>query len=515
MDFNKMTLKEKVLQTFIVTIREINRHGGPEEFFRKYPVGGMYYAKSGDPDIENKTEMSTLTYLKRLNECKENSKYPLLVCADGVPLEGQSFNASSRSLGSTQSEQDAYNLGKIIGMQFNANGIDWVLGPAIDMYYNSSMPFFAMSGSPEITAKLYRQVVRGIQDQGICATVKHFPGLGTDNTNMHHAPGSNILNFDEWMQSYGYTYKQMFEENVFSVMTTHTMLKSFDNETHDGYLPIATYSEKLTVELLKNKLGFKGAVVTDALIMGGMATGDLIAETVQAFKCGADLLLWPPVEAADKIVELIEKGEIPMSRLDDALARIDRMRKFRENAVKNKISDEPDPKFATETSKQIVRDGICLLRNETNLIPISKDTKKILILDATRKGDSSALLKDELESRGFSADVRNDIYDDDFYVCWQSDIDEIQEKYDLVIVNADPRVTDDTHDPLYMMIWASHLFDKKKKIIINHASPFVSQNYFPEDTTVIETNTAPSPESIKAIADGLLGDMQFKGHPVI
>ena len=84
------------------------------------------------------------------------------------------------------------------------------------------------------------------------------------------------------------------------------------------------------------ELGFKGAVISDALIMGGNATGDLVKETVQAFKAGADILLWPPVEAADEIERQILSGEIPMSRLDDALARIERMESFRMKALEEK-----------------------------------------------------------------------------------------------------------------------------------------------------------------------------------
>lgn len=506
----RKALKEKVLKTFVVTVREINKFGGPEAFFKEYPVGGMYYAAS-KKDVDFRNETSVFGNAAYLKDCRKYSRIPLLVCCDGAALAGQKFGASNRSLGGTRNEQDAYNMGKIMGMQCNANDIDWILQPAIDMYYNASMPFFALSGDVQTTAKMFRQMVRGIQDQGVCATVKHFPGLGTDNTNMHHAPGSNILPFDEWMNSYGYVYKQMFEENVYSVMTTHTMLRSFDNETHDGYLPIATYSKKLSIELLKEKLGFQGAIVTDALIMGGMATSDLVAETVQAFKCGADLLLWPPMEAADRIVEQLEKGEIPMSRLEDALSRIERMRAFRANALANQSYDQPDPAFATEVSEQITRDGICLYKNKLGLIPISKQTKRILILDAT-SGAPSKILQQELTARGFSVDVTNDIYDKQFYVCWQDDIDAISAKYDLVILNADPSVTDDTHNAIYMMIWASHLFDKKKKIVINYGKPFVALNYFPEELTMIEANTYPSQVAIKSIVDGLVGEMEFKGH---
>ncbi len=502
-------LKERVLKTFVVTVREINKWGGPEKFFKEFPVGGMYYCES-EREIDAHEGKSVYGNLEYLAECRKYSSVPLLVCCDYVPLQGQEFVASERSLGGTQNEADAYNLGKIAGMQCNSNGIDWILQPAIDMYYNSSMPFFALSGNKEVTAKMFRQMVRGIQDQGVCATVKHFPGLGTDNTNMHHAPGKNILPFDEWMDSYGYIYSQMFNANVCSVMTTHTMLPSFDNELHEGFMPIATYSEKLSLELLKGKLGFQGAIVTDALIMGGMATGNLVAETVMAFKSGADFLLWPPMEAADEIVRQLESGEIPMSRLEDALSRVEKMQQFRKNALKSQSFDKPDGAYATAVSKQITKEGICLYKNELNLIPIDKDKKNILILDAAG-GQPSFMLREALSAKGFSVDVTDDIYDREFYVCWQDDIDSVAAKYDMVILNANPSITDDTHNAIYMMIWASHLFDKKKKIVINYGKPFVSLSYFPEELTLIETNAPPSKELAEYLADGLVGYMDFSG----
>ncbi len=507
---DRTELRNKVLQTFVVTVREINRHGGPEEFFKKYPVGAMYYAPSHEQkDFRKATSVKADP--EYLAACRANSTVPLLVCCDWAEMPGLTCGGSVRSLGGTGSEEDAYNMGKIMGMQCNAADMDWILQPAIDMYYKPAMPFAAMSGDVETTARLFAQMVRGIQDQGVCATVKHFPGLGTDNTNMHHAPGTNILPFDEWMDSYGYVYKNMIAQNVCSVMSTHTMLKSFDGEIHDGFLPIATYSQKLTQELLKEKLGFAGAVVTDALIMGGMATGDLVAETVQAFKCGADLLLWPPVEAADVIVEKLESGEIPMSRLEDALDRIQRMRDFRQARP---ALEAPDPAAASEIGRDIIRRGICLYKNEIGLIPISADVKKILILDAA-KGKPSELLGQELRNRGFAVDVTDDIYDHEFFVCWQNEIDEIAARYDLVILSADPGITDDTHNSLFMMIWASHLFSKSKKIVINYGKPFVTLSYFPEELTLIEANNDPTAETVRAIAEGLVGEMEFTGQFVL
>lgn len=508
-----MTLREKILKTFVVTIREINTHGGPEEFFKKYPVGGVYYSEGNIFTDENGKEIGTATTFENLNACKKTSKNKLLVCADSAVVRGQRMNIwPQNSLGGSLNLEDAYNYGKCLGMQMNDKGIDWILGPSIDMCFDHLMYLMAISDDPETTARIYRQVVRGIQDQGVCATVKHFPGLGTYFVNMHMAPGANTLDFDKWMETYGYVYKEMFQEDVMSVMTTHASLKSYDNEYTDGYYPIATYSKKLTTVLLKQELGFEGAVVTDALIMGGMATGNLINETVQAFKAGADLLLWPPVEAVEEIERQILNGDIPMSRLDDALRRIDKMETFRNKALKNHSYNEPDCKYVDEMFKKIARNGMCLLRNNIDLLPIKAEKyHKILIVDVT-DGDntSSEMLKNELGKRGFYAEVKRDIYDVPSRVVWQAEVDELQAEYDLVIFNVNAFFVAQW-SVSHMLIWASHLFDKNKKVIVNYGSPYFAVDYFPEDPTFIEMNCAPKEETIKLLVDGMLGELEFKG----
>ena len=515
-----MTLREKILKTFVVTIREINMHGGPEKFFKEYPVGGMYYSEENRLLDENGLDIGTATSFEVLNECKKHSTKKLLVCADEVIVRGQKFNFSEqKALGGAFNLEDAYNYGKMIGMQMNDKGIDWVLGPSIDMCFDHLMYLTAISDDPVITADIYREVVRGIQDQGVCSTVKHFPGLGTNFVNMHMAPGANILPFDEWMNTYGYVYKEMFKKNVMAVMTTHISLKSYDNEFTDGYYPIATYSKKLTTELLKEKLGFEGAVVTDALIMGGMATGDLVAETVQAFRAGADLLLWPPVEAAEKIEELILSGEIPMSRLDDALNRISRMEEFRNNALKNHLYDEPDGSFADKVQYELADHGICLLRNNANLIPLNTQKyKKVLIVDADEETEgkmtSAEYLQKELVLRGVEAEVKRDVYDAPSRVCWQADVDKVQNEYDLVIFSFNAAFVSEWSVP-HILVWASHLFDKSKKIIVNYGSPYFAVDYFPEDPTIIEMNCLPAKETAKLLVDKMYGESVFRGKSLL
>lgn len=511
-----MTLREKILKTFIVTIREVNTHGGPEKFFAKYPVGGMYYGEGTVAQDETGQDIGSQMTYEDLLACKQHANYKLWICAGPCMMRDQTIRLHAKSLAASPNlEEDAYNYGKIMGMQMNEKGIDHTLDPAIDMCFNH-YTIWGLSNDPELTARIYRQVVRGIRDQGVCTTAKHFPGLGTNYINTHLAPGNNIFPFDRWMQTYGYTYKEMFQENVDSVMTAHLALKSYDNESHDGFYPIATYSEKLTTELLKNKLGFKGAVLTDAMVMGGMSTGDLIAETVQAFKAGADLLLWVPVEAAEVIEQKILSGEIPLSRLEDALARIERMKAFRLHALESKAFDTPDPEFADRSTKQLMENAICLLRNDIGLLPLKPQAyRSVLIVNGTEQEHSTActLLKAEFDAHGIRADIVRGLHDVSSWVCWQNDIDSLQDQYDLVIFNIDTHYA--IMNDALMHVWASHMFSKQKKIIVNYGSAYFAEDYFPEDPTFVQMNCPVYDFTVKALFNRLMGTELFTGKPYL
>ncbi len=509
-DFEKLTLREKVLQTFVVTMREINKHGGPEAFFENYPVGGMYYAEcdANQPIPETGTRLSR----ERLALCRRASRLPLLVCADETIARGQHYWLNLDTVSAIDTEEAAYAYGKIVGMQMNDHDVDWVLGPISDMLIEPTMPLFGWSEDAHSTARMTGSIIRGIQDQGVCATIKHFPGNGTSHLNMHFGPGVNNMDFPTWMDTFGHIYRNAAKENVLSVMTTHVTLESYDHEMHDGYYPIATYSPKLTQGLLKEQLGFRGAVVTDALCMGGCGTGNIVEETAQAFRCGADLLLFPPVEAAERIVELLESGQIPMSRLEDALERIGRMRAFRADALQKHTMDTPDGAYINEVNADLAAKGMCLLRNERGLIPLPEECgKRILIIDATDAGkNASHLLRDELCRRGFQVDVERDIYDVSSMICWQDDLQAMAEGYDFVIVSIHMDYTT-AWSTQCMLLWGTHLFRPDNKIVINFGSPLFAPTYLPQEPTFIEVNSSPNPYTVPILVDKLFGISPFTG----
>ena len=521
MDFSKMTLREKILQTFVVTIREINRYGGPEKFFEKYPVGAMYGGCSNE-EVEGDTETGTILTREKLQRCINASKTKLLVCADSCYIKGQKHEALVyKSLAASRSMEDAYKLGEIFAMQMKHCKIDSLFWPTADLYYDSNYPLYAMSDDAQLTADLVENIIRGMQDKGYSACSKHFPGLGTGSVNVHFCHGVNNLDMDEWRKTYGVIYKQAIDAGVMTIMTTHLALPSYAPDREDGYLPICTYSHKLTTELLKEELGFKGAVITDALIMGGMANGNLVEETAQAFKAGADLLLWAPVAAADRIEEMLLSGEIPMSRLEDALERIGRVKDFREESDAKGLCPDLTPELADKMYEEIVEHGICEYKNEVGLLPLNKDKiKKVLIIDAvdnnpTEDQNPSYMLKKALEKEGFICDVKKDIYDMASFVCWQEDIDEAQEGYDLSIINMNMGYTSASGE-CHLLLWGSQMFNKEKKLIINYGSPLFAEAAFPNEHTIVEVNQyLPTQSIVDMVVERLMGRKKFEGQRVL
>ncbi|MBE6645308.1 MAG: hypothetical protein E7612_08040 [Ruminococcaceae bacterium] len=519
MKLTDLTLREKVYRTVILNVKRMRGSGTIQDLFDKYPIGGLYYAKGPAEGLIEAVPGDTSTRADFVEKCKCASKYPLLVCADGATIENGPKPAYSCLLGATNSEKHAYDYGKSLGMQMNYNKVDWILGPCVDL------PLFrctetisgTMSDDPVYASKMYAQVVKGIQSQKVAATVKHFPGIGTHHVNMHISAGQNVLDFDKWMETYGYVYKEMFKAGVMSVMTSHITLRSFSEKADYGTIPIATHSKDLTIGLLKEKLGFEGVVVTDALTMGGCTVGSQVEEAVAAFACGADILLWPPVEAGDRIVEEIEAGRIPMSRLDDAIERIQRLYDKLGITLEEKDRERmpADPDFVEKTFKEINEKGITLIRDELGNLPLNKNRSKVLIdliaseskkNDADEKIEGAEIIADMLKKEGFSVDIKWN------YVNFiDKSLNEELKPYDYVIIMLDAPISIGATRDCFNSAWTVHLIPDEKKVFLNFASPYFIDDYYPEEKTFVHIGAPISPDRARAAANAILGKSKMTG----
>lgn len=168
-----------------------------------------------------------------------------------------------------------------------------------DLNINKRNPLVNVRGLTDdvnLAIKLLPQVIKGMQDNGLAACAKHFPGDGLDYRDQHIVTTNNTLSFDEWKKKSGKVFEEVIKSGVYSVMSGHITLPSYQKEIFDNGMKLpATLSHELIENLLKKEMGFDGVVVTDALGMGGFngwyKTMDI--SQIESFKAGCDMMLWP------------------------------------------------------------------------------------------------------------------------------------------------------------------------------------------------------------------------------
>lgn len=520
MNLKDLTLREKVFQCMIMKPKMMKRNFTLEEYFEKYPVGGLYFSKGPVQDLAEMEPGEASTSNAWIAKCRKAAKYPLLVCADGANIGDNGMPAVSKDAlaACKDAKKLAYDYGKSEGMQMNANDVDWILGPCLDLAISRHCNTISgtMTDDAEYMAELGVEIIRGIQDQNVAATIKHFPGVGTYHINAHDAPSKNVMEFDEWMNTYGRVYKAAFDAGVMCLMTTHMSLDSYSDKVDYpacGF-PIATYNKDINLGLIKGELGFQGVIVTDAMTMGGCGTEDGIADSVAAFACGADLILWPEEEVGDRIVEEIEKGNIPMSRLDDAIERIQRLRERLGMDKGQRVKPAADPDFVDETMHRIMEGGVTVIRNEIGNLPLNPNRKKVLVVPVTLKEkqedrervlECGRIFGNILKEAGFEVVVT------DRAKAWdQLNARKIHAPFDYLIHLYDL--------PFPMNMggsWSTQLMPMAKKVGISFSTPYLFDDYFSREKTYVQMNCGLNEHSVRAAAYAVLGKNEMTGRMAV
>ncbi|MEB3307701.1 MAG: glycoside hydrolase family 3 N-terminal domain-containing protein [Cyanobacteriota bacterium] len=268
----------------------------------------------------------------RTRELQAWAHQPLLLCADveegvGQRFEGASWLAPPLSLGRLhgrepqRAEQLAERYGRCIGREARAVGLNWVLAPVADVNNNPANPVInvrAWGEDPATVSTLATAFLRGATAEGVLCCAKHFPGHGDTQQDSHlELP---LLEHDRpRLDSIELPpFDALIKAGVPAVMTAHLLLPALDRERP------ATLSAPLLTELLRLELGFTGLVVTDALVMEGIAAHWTAGEAaVLALEAGADLVLMPAdAEAAIKaICAALQSGRLKRERLEASRQR--------------------------------------------------------------------------------------------------------------------------------------------------------------------------------------------------
>ena len=317
---SSMTLEEKIGQMLILyeTHSEVNEE--VKTLFNEIKPGGI---------ILNKENITTYTNTKRyIEEIKTLSKFPLIVSIDQEGGRVQRLQLlkditptnlpSMFEIGKTQDVSLSYEVGKILAEQVKTLGINVVYAPVCDIVTNeenTGIGTRSFGNSPTLVSSMCTNFAKGIEEEKVIATYKHFPGHGDTTTDSHTSLPIIKKNLEELENFELIPFKEAINENAKIIMVGHI---AFPNITND--LTPASLSKTIITDILKKKLNYNGLVITDALNMKALTdnyTDDEIY--TMAINAGVDLLLMP--NNPHKAIQII-KETINEERINESVAKI-------------------------------------------------------------------------------------------------------------------------------------------------------------------------------------------------
>ncbi|HEY5616274.1 MAG TPA: glycoside hydrolase family 3 protein, partial [Bacteroidota bacterium] len=356
-------------------------------------------------------------YALQLNKLQALSDIPLLIGADfefGVAMRVRRATQFPRAmlLGATRNPVYAYDMGNAIGKEARALGVHQVYAPVVDINNNPMNPVIntrSFGENAELVSSMSREFIRGLQEGGVIATAKHFPGHGDTDVDSHlDLP---VLPFKkerlDTLELAG--FRSSVEAGVGSMMIAHLAVPALDSVKG---MP-ATLSYPIVTDVLQNQLGFRGLIVTDAMDMRGVTKVYSTAEAaVRAIKAGSDLVLLPPdIDVAlDAIIGAVRRGEISEERINHSVQKVLGVKESL-GLVKNRLVDLSAVASVVgnaeyrRLSKQIARDGITVVKNDSNLLPLQQNSiRKITGIAVGDVEDSSTggYFRSLVRSRGAS-----------------------------------------------------------------------------------------------------------------
>ena len=326
------------------------------------------------------------------NSLQEKAKIPLLIASDlerglGNQIDGATLFPPVMSLGAADSEELAYRMGKITALEARAIGIHMTYAPVVDVNINPDNPIInvrSFGEDPEQVGRLAVPFIKGCQENGLIATAKHFPGHGDTDEDSHTVLPTVNADRERLDRVEIYPFKIAVESGVQAIMAAHLSLPALDPRQN---VP-SSLSKPILTGLLREELGFKGIIVTDAMGMGGVTTLFEPEEAaLRAIKAGIDMVLLPPKpkEVIEALIQAVRDGEISEERIDLSVKRILEA-KARLGLYKQKLVDlalldiRIAPRAHLRQAEVTFEKSMTLVKNEDAVVPLSKENQSIAIL---------------------------------------------------------------------------------------------------------------------------------------
>ncbi len=515
---DSLTLDQKIGQLFMIPVHpdDPNSITNALNLIKNYHIGGIILFR-GTPEQVAKT-VCTL---------QQASKIPLFVAIDAewglaMRIKNTPRFPYQMTLGAIDDNRLIYQMGLDIGRQLRTLGININFAPVADINSNPQNPVIGVrsfgQNPANVAAKAFAYM-KGLQDAGVIAVAKHFPGHGDTKTDSHKDLPVIPYNYDHLYKYELYPFRQLIKTGLLGIMVGHLYLPELEPAINTP----ATLSHNIITNLLRDTLKFNGLVFTDALDMQGISkyygTGE--AE-IRALQAGNDVLLMSrDVPAAfTKIKNALNYGEIPEKFLNNAVKRILTAKawlkshnSFRCPSNTQDLTQKLNQDKTRVLIDKLYRNAVTIVKDEKHQIPITHLEKHRIAAVAIGDGKPNELLK----YLSFYAKIdKFTINKNAKYQAFENLRRKISKKYDIIIVSI--HNTNNFNTKTYSItdntFWFLSRLSLDNNVILDlFASPYALYRFPNLDkiNTIIISYQDTKPAQ-RASAQIIFGGFPAKGH---
>jgi beta-N-acetylhexosaminidase len=379
---SRMSDDEKIGQLFMVAAysnRDSIHFKEIKKLIKNYHIGGLCFFQGGP-----------MRQAQQTNMYQALAKIPLLVSIDGewglsMRLDSVVRYPKQMAMGAIADNQLIYDFGRETARQCKRIGIHLNFAPVVDVNNNPKNPVINDRSFGEDKYKVAAKSIeymRGMQDYGIMANAKHFPGHGNTDKDSHLSLPTLNRTKIQLDSTELYPFRELISRGIGSVMVGHLFVPAIDSTKNTA----SSISKPIVTSLLKNDLGFKGLIFTDALNMKGVSSFFVPGEVdAKALLAGNDMLLFTEnvPNAFLEIKKALANGSISMTEINEHVYKI-LIAKYAVGLNKyspvnmNGIYEDLNSNEAKLISMKLYENAMTLLDNKNNLIPFKNlETRNI------------------------------------------------------------------------------------------------------------------------------------------
>ncbi len=452
----------------------------------------------------------------------QNGDLPLLIAADheGGQLMGLGNDLTpspgNMALGATRSPELAFAVGQVMGTECAALGINVDYAPSCDVNSNPQNPVIGIRSfgeDPELVGEMAAALSSGLQDAGVVSVLKHFPGHGDTQDDSHHGIPVVDAGIERLWDVELRPFQDAIRAGAKMLMSAHVGIPVLN----DGKIVPSTLSYPVLHTLLRERLGFNGVVVSDAMDMGAIKQGEAMGEDIlEAAKANLDLFLMTDSEdsheiAYNALLKGLQTKAISEATIKKSVNRILQLKKW--------VAQQKQPDMSVVRAKkhlEVVQDvanhAVTLVRNDARLLPLQLDTDAKVVVIVPEFKELTPADTSESEKQTLATALRHyHAHVDEFIVphlpdaATIADLRERANQYDLIIVGTIEASRQQEQADL-----VKALLDTAVAVVpVAMRTPYDLMAY-PEAKTYVCTYSIQEP-AMKALAAALFGEIPFKG----